>query len=462
MKRKLWLVTGALLAVAAVEFGLVRAGSASAFFPWQHRRPDPPACGRSFLPCRPTATPTRAPTSTPAPPPVSPPVCLPDAEHGHDAACEGQPASMQLTPDPLTIHCDGAEQSRVTVRVTDSRGRAVPDGTYVYFSPYNGSANPYFAQTHNGVASTYVRFYSDIFPYGPNVIVDAGPLEAGVRIRCFPESNQGPVSPPACDPSGASPPSAYPPCPTPTPTSTPGCWPASPPCATPTPRPSWPCDPSGASPPSVAPLCGGELGLSGPSGAQAVGASFDVTLSIKHAWQAWGMYQADIAYDTSVLHVTDVTRLPIAGCNDLNWDVPQTAPTIIVRCMFQSSTDTGPVDTITFQCLKDGSSELHLVTPAEDSIQGSTLYDVSTENIGTYLTDGPTVTCGSGGTQTPTPTGTALVATLTATAKTALAGWTETAQASAATNTPTVTPVPTATDTPVPVVTATPTGTPTP
>ena len=131
MKRRVWLVTGALLVVAAAEFGLVGVGSAGAFFPWH--RSQPPGCGRPFFPCKATATstPTRVPSATPTrpAPPVSPPACLPDAQHGHDQACERQPASIQLTPDPLTIHCDGSEQSRLTVRVTDSKGRAVPDGT---------------------------------------------------------------------------------------------------------------------------------------------------------------------------------------------------------------------------------------------------------------------------------------------------------------------------------------------
>jgi hypothetical protein len=459
MRRKLWVVTGALLAVAAVEFGL--AGSASAFFPWQHRKPDPPACGRSLSPCRPTSTATRVPTATPAPPqpPVSPPVCQPDAVHGHDAACDGQPASIQLTPDPLTIHCDGSEQSRVTVRVTDSRGRAVPDGTTVYFGAFDGSTDPFSAQTRNGIAATSVTLYGDLFKAGGNVTVEVGPLEAAIRIRCFPNSNGGPPSPPPCDPSGASPPSVSPPCATPT--ALPGCWPYSPPSVSPpcgptpypTPTPSWPCDPSGASPPSAYPPCLAGLALSVASSSQATSTPFDVTVAITRADATWAGYSIEIAYDRSVLRVNNAANVSIPICNNGTWATsgnPSQEPTIILGCVFQQTTAAGPTATITFQCLKDGSSVLHLVTLAEDSIQGSTLFDENAVFIPTELTDGPTITCGAGGTSTATPTGTALVATLTATAKTALAGWTETALAGA-TNTPTTTPVPTATNTPVPI-----------
>jgi hypothetical protein len=248
-----WLVTGVLLAVAAVEFALVGVGSAGAFFPW-NRNPQPPSCAsHPFFPCTPTATPTRGATPTRVPPtPVSPPVCRPDAQHDGDQACDRQPASIQLTPDPITIHCDGFERSRVTVRITDSKGRPVPDGTFVQFSTVNGSADPYRTQTHNGVVATSVSFYSDFFGFDQNLVVDVGALEAGLRIRCFPNSNDATPTPtpPLCELPGSSPPSVSPPCATATPTplscELPGSSPpsVSPPCATPTlPGCGWPASP---------------------------------------------------------------------------------------------------------------------------------------------------------------------------------------------------------------------------
>lgn len=225
MKRSIWSISIVLLAVAAAEFGLLGAASAGASFvpSWlAASRSAPPAARAGKTPCPSSATgrcpppPPPTPVSPPATP-VSPPVCQPDAQHGRDQACEGQPASMQLTPDPLTISCDGSEPSTITVRVTDVNGRPVPDGTAVYFSTYNGNTTPAFALTRKGLASTLVVFYGELFKPGPNVIVDAGVLEAGVRVRCFPSSNQQPPSPPVCSPACPTPTPYVPPTPYPTP-----------------------------------------------------------------------------------------------------------------------------------------------------------------------------------------------------------------------------------------------------
>ncbi len=141
----------------------------------------------------------------------------------------------------------------------------------------------------------------------------------------------------------------------------------------------------------------GGLALSVGSATQTTSTPFDVTVSITRADQEWAVYNVQVAYDSSVLQVKSVTRLPIADCTDANWANPQTTPTVLIACVFQASTATGPIDTITFQCLKDGSSVLHLVTLAEDSIQGSTLSDFNADAIPTDLTDGPTIKCGAGG-----------------------------------------------------------------
>jgi len=141
----------------------------------------------------------------------------------------------------------------------------------------------------------------------------------------------------------------------------------------------------------------GELTLSGPTTEQTTDKPFDVTLSVTRAEQTWAVYNAHIAYDNNVLEVKDVQRLPLADCNDQSWGVAETKPTVLVACVFQESTETGPATRITFQCLRDGRSELHLITMDEDSIQGSSLLDVNALTIPTDLVDGPTITCGAGG-----------------------------------------------------------------
>ena len=49
---------------------------------------------------------------------------------------------------------------------------------------------------------------------------------------------------------------------------------------------------------------------------------------------------------------------------------------ILAACVFQDSTATGTTDTIKLECLKDGRTKVHLVTPSEDAIQPTTLLDV--------------------------------------------------------------------------------------
>jgi hypothetical protein len=155
----------------------------------------------------------------------------------------------------------------------DDNGHAVPDGTTVQFSVFNGSADPGTASTRKGEAETNVVIYGDAYSYQPNVVITSGELEAGVRIRCMPDSGAcpvspggdcGPLSPPPCD--APSPPGVMsPPCATPTPPlsppplSPPPCESVSPesvspPCATPTPYPCNPSPGSGAlSPPCDVP-----------------------------------------------------------------------------------------------------------------------------------------------------------------------------------------------------------------
>lgn len=163
-------------------------------------------------------------------------------------------ASIQLTPNPLVIPCDGAATSTVTVRITDAQGRAVPDGTLVYFDARYGFVDPVEAETKRGEATTQAGLYpyAANFPGDTEVQVTVDGLRASIGINCgtveppppcHPASPPQhpmsppcptPVSPPSCNDTQSPPISFSPPCVTATPT--PGCEPAfSPPCTTPTP-----------------------------------------------------------------------------------------------------------------------------------------------------------------------------------------------------------------------------------
>jgi hypothetical protein len=132
----------------------------------------------------------------------------------------GVPASIQLTPDPLSIQCDGIDASTITVRVVDARGRPVPDGTAVYFDALYGFVDPVVTETTRGEATTQARLYAYAknFPHRAKVDVTIGDLRASIGLDCAPPS-------PQCGPD------ASPPCPTPTPCNVP----FSPPCPEPTP-----------------------------------------------------------------------------------------------------------------------------------------------------------------------------------------------------------------------------------
>jgi hypothetical protein len=381
MKRNVWLLSVALMAVAAIEFGILGAGSAGATFvpSWlAASKSGPPSARQDETPCPSlgnACTPTHAPT------PVSPPPCLPDRQHASDRACEQQPASIQLTPDPLTIHCDGVERSTLTVRVTDAQGEPVPDGTTVYFAAYNGTTMPPFAPTRGGVATTSVVFYADLFKSGPNLIVDVGPLEAGVRIRCFPNSDQQPPSPPLCPlflPS--SPPCLPPPLPTPTPcsrvTSPPS---VSPPCATPTPFPTRvPPTPF----PTPTPSIGGEISFGTPSLANG---TLTVPILTTAAHDALDGFSVDLAFDGSlvspvatgtgsVLESLGVQLLCLQALQPTNliWSCSSTGDT--------STTNEGTLAVATFVLkTSTGCARFHVVTLGPP--------DGGDTNTGTYTID---------------------------------------------------------------------------
>jgi hypothetical protein len=111
----------------------------------------------------------------------------------------GVPASIQLTPDPLAITCDGVDFSTITVRVTDARGKAVPDGTIVHFDARFGSTDPVEAATNRGEASTEARFFTAALQFPGETAVDVfvGDLRASIGVDCFRPEPCNPFSPPA-------------------------------------------------------------------------------------------------------------------------------------------------------------------------------------------------------------------------------------------------------------------------
>ena len=384
MKRLIWILSGVMLLAAALEFGALGAAAAGAsFVPSWINGAGSNAAARNTNPC-PTGHGQGC-----QPTPISPPACQPDSQHGHAAACDGQPASMQLTPDPLTIHCDGVESSTVTVTITDVNGRPVPDGTLVRFAAYDGTARPSFTQTKRGIASTSVVFYSDIFPPGPNVTVDAGAFEAGVRVRCFPNSNQ-----PACP---LSPPSS-PPCAPPPPTPTPSCGPASPPVAPPSISP--PCATPTISP--CAPSCG-TIEVRAPEAPQPLDTPFTVTDNLTSTAVRYAGWQVELAYDASVIAFDGGSAGGL--CTSNAWVNQAGSPPVVVACIALNSTDTGVMDVLAFHCIVDGTSALTLVPPA-NSADGTFLYGLTVAPVPATLVSS-SVTCKAGSQVTPTITPTA-------------------------------------------------------
>jgi hypothetical protein len=243
MNQKLMIVVVGLLALGALEFGLLGASASGLVGGSGHTLP--PIQQRSTLPDTATATAIPAATSTP------------------ETIGFYEAGSIELKrPQPSAIPCDGNTPSTIQVFLRNGLGDPVKDGTPVYFDVFNGSASPPNATTYRGAASTNVVIYSDSYSAQPNVGVRSGDLETAVRLRCLPNSNC-PVSPPPnssppcapapfpCNPSPGADVNS-PPCAVVTPISPPICAPnqTSRPC---TPFSPPPCDPTETSPPCVVP-----------------------------------------------------------------------------------------------------------------------------------------------------------------------------------------------------------------
>ncbi len=172
-----------------------------------------------------------------------------------------------------------------------------------------------------------------------------------------------------------------------------------------------------------------------PAGAP-LNANFEVS---QPYWAGWNM---KLRYDPAKLTVVSMASGGV--CQPASfWFLNDEPPDLNGGCAFQTSTATGDMDIITFQCKADGVVPLHLVGVSEDPVAGTTIFDENAVNIPTTLVDA-TVTCAGGPSPTPTFTPSpAATPTFTPT------------------RTPTFTPSPTVTPTHTPMATDTPSPMPT-
>lgn len=124
-----------------------------------------------------------------------------------DLTVVGAPANLAATAAPGSIKCDGTETSTVTVKVTDSAGNNVADGTPVNFSVVAlGTANPINTTTTGGSASSTITPLSNSSA-GVTVIITAGDssiaqeVQTSIRVDCaLPLVTQPTPAPPAPTP----------------------------------------------------------------------------------------------------------------------------------------------------------------------------------------------------------------------------------------------------------------------
>ncbi len=200
---------------------------------------------------------------------------------------------------------------------------------------------------------------------------------------------------------------------------------------------------------------------------------FDVDILVTDAPNAYKAEQYTLRWDPGLLVFDSETPTQLGGLEYCSFATLRVGgDTVYSGCAaLAPTTATGVVHKVTLRCLgEDGTSSLHLVSPAEEPSFGTTTASGPGEYIPTHLIDA-SVTCEL----PPTPTATA-TPTLTPTSTptpTPTATFTPTPSAtptptptptSTSTATPTATPIPTDTSTPTPTATpmAPPTPTPTP
>ena len=174
--------------------------------------------------------------------------------------------------------------------------------------------------------------------------------------------------------------------------------------------------------------------VTAPGTAQALNTPFNVVINLAQftpsvASPDWGGYDNELYYDDTVLEVVGGLNGITRGlCNSSAlWAAVAYDPTAYTTCFAQASTSTGTLDTISFQCIADGTSVLEEVprNGSDASYNGSALYDENGADFAMTLIDGQ-VACGTGVLNTPT------VAATATTTNTPLA-------TNTATNTPTAT-----------------------
>jgi hypothetical protein len=147
---------------------------------------------------------------------------------------------------------------------------------------------------------------------------------------------------------------------------------------------------------------GGEMAVDAVSG-EAVDAArivtgvspFDVDIVVTKAVSGYQGYQYLFQWDPALLAYEGEKDLMPAGLDLCGAPTLLSDSTLYSGCakLSEGATNyTGPVSTLTFHCLADGTSPLHLMTFAEDKDFGSTVLAYTGATIETTLTDA-SVTC---------------------------------------------------------------------
>jgi hypothetical protein len=131
---------------------------------------------------------------------------------------------------------------------------------------------------------------------------------------------------------------------------------------------------------------------------------FDVDIVIDRAVSEYQGYQYLVQWDAAVLAYEGQKDLKPAELELCAAPVPR-ENTVYSGCarISDMTNHTGPVNALTFRCLADGTSPLHLITLVEDRHFGSTVLGFAGVTVETRLADA-SVTCQGVGQAPATPT----------------------------------------------------------
>jgi hypothetical protein len=154
-------------------------------------------------------------------------------------------------------------------------------------------------------------------------------------------------------------------------------------------------------------------------GTHAVNDSFSLTVALSNVTfdsdsPTWVGYDLELGYDPLVLNASAVSP---TLCTPSAWGSTSLSPGVVTGCFMPAgSTSTGILETITFTCLADGTTSLHLPAHHAGTVgAGNGLFDAHATDFTMTLVDS-TVVCGTGiNGPTPTPTTPADTPTATAT-----------------------------------------------